>query len=187
MMAIDKEHVELLKKTIPIGFLQPIVRNKKNNRTLIGKHRELADPNWPSTDVYIEDPVTEELVILIGNVQRKPPREETQHHLLRLAQLLEAKGFKKERICAEIAKLPGMPYGQRYVEELFEDYPEYKMKTIPEKVEPVRVAEIMEEGVEKAKRVKKAIDRLNVQAASGDPYPYPECLCRNCPRRGECY
>ena len=54
MVEPDKERMEALRESTKLGYLQPIVKNKRTGHTLVGKHREAADPNWPA--VWVDVP-----------------------------------------------------------------------------------------------------------------------------------
>lgn len=190
-LVFDKEIVEMLKESSrAIGFLQPTIREKGTNRILVGRHRKFADSNWPEKEMEVRDDLHRELIILNGNIQRVVTREQTKLRFVRIVKILEAKGIAKHRICAEIAKLKGMPYSQQWIRELLPK--EYKMKTGGSKKhhgknknETTFVSPEMEEDV---KEVPTALDAVTSKSLDGEPiFPFPDCQCKTCSRRNKCY
>ena len=119
---IDQEIVEQLRKSSKIvNPLTPVIINQ-NEKLLSGRHRRLADPNWPTTVVETKDRKEELLITIHSNIQRRVPREETQTQVLELARILESDGVKRLDISSELAKI--LPFSDRYIRRLLPD--EYK-------------------------------------------------------------
>lgn len=176
-MTIDVEHVKALKATAAkVGFLQPCVREKGTNRILVGRHRKLADPNWPEIEVEVSDDLHRELIILFGNKQRQPSEAETAMRFLRIARILEAKGIEKKRICTVMASLLDGVFTQRYIEQLLPK--EYKMECAPKR----RTSSTSEV----AKNVKEVLKHTNLQP-KGNVFAFADCKCQECIHLNECY
>jgi hypothetical protein len=188
MVPPDKEHIEALRKSTELGYFQPIIKNKRTGKTLIGKHREAADPNWPVQYVDVDE-FTEKLIVITGNLQRTVSRQETEHYLLDIAKTLEARGVPKNHVCAEISKLPGVC--ARWMREIFDNYPEYKMesKARPQICGVTSAKSSLEQVDEDAKEMKTALSNLGTPSADGNNIglPFPDCLCKTCPRLHQCY
>lgn len=122
---IDQDTVDKLQKSIQIvGHLGEVIKDQEGT-ILSGRHRKLADPDWPEKEVMVTDPLQRELLIVHYNVQRTVSKEETQRRLLNIAKILESTGIPKNEICTRVAEL--VPYTPQYVRELLPD--EYKMQT----------------------------------------------------------
>ena len=136
---LDGEIVEGLKKSRGVlGELYPIIKDE-SGVILSGKHRDAA--GWTAVSLIdtkaiakklgldAGDPadiaIAQALVVIHSNWQRKVSLEETKKNLVVLAQVLEAKGTPKERVCARVSEL--VPYSERWVRELLPD--EFKMPT----------------------------------------------------------
>lgn len=214
MMRMNLEHVEDLKQSKTIGYLQPCIIDKRTGKVLVGRHRKLADPNWSEVVIDTEEiarvnkwPVelVEELIISAGNVQRTISEEESRDRLYRIAKQLQALGVKDDHICTSICKLPGMPSGA-WVRKILAPFPEFKMqseardqkrdtssaesKDTPTSTPP-SIAEadsIMEEAAEQASGVKEAGRKL-ANLTGKDPVEliFPDCKCANCPHLHECH
>jgi hypothetical protein len=185
-VAIDKDHVEALKRSMEIvGQLQPVLVEKGTNgkKVLVGKHRA-ACPNCKDyREIEVKDDLHRELIILHGNVQRGIPEEEAKYRVMRIAQILEARGVPKNRICQEM--LPLVPWSQRHLERLLPK--EYKMQTVPQKSRHVSTfTPSMEVAHDLASKIRTALDEI--KTVDDKPvYPRKDCLCPNCPGRVECY
>ena len=121
---IDEETVEMLRKSKEVvGYLSEVIVDQQGN-ILSGRHRKLADPNWPEKRVHVTDPLHRELLILHYNVQRPISKEERQRSLLKIARLIESMGVPKHEVCSYIIKNKLTPFTDRYIRELLPD--EYK-------------------------------------------------------------
>lgn len=122
---IDQETVDKLRKSKDIvGYLGDVIKDQEGT-ILSGRHRKVADPEWPEKEVKVSDPLDRELKILHYNIQRIVSREETQRRLLKIAKIIESKGVTPQKVCSEVIKV--VPYSESYVRELLPD--EYKMET----------------------------------------------------------
>lgn len=120
---IDQDTVEKLRKSKElVGYLGDVVKDQEGT-ILSGRHRKLADPDWPEKEMTVTDPLQRELLILHYNVQRTVSKEETQKRLLNIAKIVESTGIPKNEICTEVTKL--VPFSGAYVRELLPD--QYKM------------------------------------------------------------
>ena len=71
---VDQEIVEQLRKSSKIVKpLTPVIINQ-DAKLLSGRHRRLADPDWPTTVVETKDRKEELLITIHSNVQRRVPR-----------------------------------------------------------------------------------------------------------------
>ena len=175
----DKEQVEKLRKAKEIGYLQPCIVDADTNAVLVGRHRKFADPKWPEVKVHVKDDLQREMIILCGNLHRIVSSEETRMRLTRIANILMNRGVPPRKVCAEMAKLPGMPYSQRWIEKMLPK--QFKAKTAPKKKNQPRKVELIRHS--QVNRIKTALD-----TSSGEPtYPFPDCRCKTCPHRNECY
>jgi len=110
--------------------IYPIIR-AADGRIAEGRHRHKVNKKWPS--VTRKDLKTEKDIILFRihahECRRRISFEERQEEIQKLAGILLKEGVKKERVCAEIAKIT--PFSDRYIEYLIG--PEWKMKTVPKR------------------------------------------------------
>jgi hypothetical protein len=181
----DKEHIERLKKSTEISYLQPVIVDQ-NGKVLVGRHRKWADPNWPEVRVEVKDNLHGLLIRLAGNIQRNVSVEETSSLLIAIAKELELRGVAKETICATMAKLPGMPYSERWIRECLPI--EYKMESkrrefaeaLP-RIERQAHEEQVQEEATLASLEHKAPAKVETMLI------YPDCLCKKCPHQKECY
>lgn len=128
---IDQDTIEKLQKSIQIvGHLGEVIKDQEGT-ILSGRHRKLADPDWPEKEVTVTDPLQRELLIVHYNVQRTVSKEETQRRLLNIAKILESTGIPKNEICTKVAEL--VPYTPQYVRQLLPD--EYKRVEFAPKIE----------------------------------------------------
>jgi hypothetical protein len=175
----DKEFVEMLKKTLEIGCLQPCVREKGTNRYLLGEHRKRAYPDWPEIEIEVKDDLHRELIIVDGNHHRQISEQETRIHLIHIAKILEDRGVTKNKICTEMTKLP-IPFSEQQIRHLLP--PEYKMvtKARPNHVESAKVP---------SQNLLQHQERMpdSPLIATEASYPFPECRCKECPRRTQCW
>jgi hypothetical protein len=186
-MVMDKEAIENLKQSKAIGYLQPVLVNNKTGKVLVGRHRKMADPNWPEIGLDVADDLTEELIILNGNVQRTPTREETRERLLRIAKILESKGIPKDHVAIEMGKLPGM-YSQSWISILLKDFPEYKMVSLTRphiEAQPPDKSALLVMPKPDDDIVRTALDSTN-EGPLETHYPFPDCRCRGCGNRDKC-
>jgi len=174
----DKEFVEMLKKTLDLGCLQPCVREKGTNRYLLGEHRKRAYANWPEIEIEVKDDLHRELIILIGNFHRQITEQQTKGRLIRIANILETHGVDKKDICSTMAKLP-IPFSEQYIRHLLPT--DYKMIS-----KPRPKSEHAQFEFEKHNHIPSIAERT-LPLEAGDKYPYPECLCKNCLKRTQCY
>jgi hypothetical protein len=103
------------------GHLSPVVKDQYGH-VLSGVHRKFVDASWPERVINVTDELDREVKTIHFNVQRRPSRKETTGKLLRIAEILEARGIPKVEIVRAISEL--VPYSQRYVEMLLPE--EYK-------------------------------------------------------------
>jgi len=181
--AFDKEQVELLKKSAEqIGYLQPVLVSSRTGKVLVGRTRKFSDPNWPERIVDVKDDLTEELVILHGNVQRVVSAEETKARFVRIAKILEANDVVKDKICTEMCKF--VPYHENYVRRLLPA--EYKMTSEARTHES---ATLMSRIPDKADtgEVRTALDEIGQNSILTPTYPFPNCKCCDCENRTLCY
>lgn len=181
----NKEHIEQLQKSTKLGFLQPVVRDADTGEILIGRHRKYADKNWPEVTLKCKSELERLLIKLCGNLQRTVSKEETQLLLNRIARQLELQGVEKQRICAAISRLPGMPYTEQWIRELID--PQYKMESMRREIAKP-LSQVDEEATQERTEEKEAMTGLEETAPATDlTYPYPNCLCKDCPNRFNCY
>jgi len=178
---LDVEIVSLLRKSMnEIGCLQPIIVDKNTGEVLIGRHRHEANPSWERKEIEVKDALHKKLLILHGNVQRKVPEEETRMHLIDIAKILETRGIPKNKICTEIIKLP-TPYSPQWIERLLPS--EYKM--MEKARQPQKFDKVVCQKPEETKPTFKTA--LDSTTPEDNPYPYPNCLCKNCTNKSQCY
>jgi len=120
----DSEILSLLKRSRKQqGYLET-VKKDQYGYILSGRHRKKVDPKWPEEVVEVKDELDRELKIIHYNIQRKVPMEETKRRLLRIAQILEARGIcPTEDIARHMSTL--LPYSQRHIERLLPDKYKY--------------------------------------------------------------
>jgi len=112
----DQKIVQQLKRSKnQQGFLTPIVKDQYGN-ILSGRHRHLADKDWPEQTVQVEDALDRAVKTIHYNVQRRPSQQETEGRLLEIAEILESRGIAKSDICRNLTKL--IPYSERHIERL---------------------------------------------------------------------
>jgi hypothetical protein len=198
---LDQEHIERLRKSSEFGFLQPVLVDAKDPaKVYVGRHRMLANKNWSVLPINVEEiaqkmnlpkELAAEIIIFQGNCQRTIKREETRDRLLRIAKILESQGIPKQRICASIAKLPGMP-SDRWIREVMEELDEYKMDTGPEKSEVLPIStgsktidEMKTATTKKVQETRTSLDSIDEQ----DPLarlPFEDCKCKQCSHLSNC-
>lgn len=198
---IDQEIVEIIRKSKEIvGPLLPCVRDQDGN-LLAGKHRKVADENWPEIVKHVKDELEREVLKLHYNIQRRVPLEETEASLLRIAELLVKKGIKPKNVCARVKKL--VPFTPQYVELLLP--PKYKRD-----YEKSQIFGNLHKGVKKkfdrvkeSKRLAKYLTKLEeqgkikpsekdefvevIEEMANPSLPFPDCMCQKCPHYKECY
>jgi len=196
---IDSKVVESIRKSKEIvGYLRPCIRDQNGNLRA-GKHRKLADPNWPEEVKHIKDELDGLLINLHDNVQRTIPQEETKEIHLQIAQLLETKGVPIGKICAEVCKLS--PYTDRYVRELLPQ--KYKQEHEKSEVVPtlrenikklgrVEASRLLSEHLKKLEEEGKIVKAPEAKDEFAETIteitkPFPDCKCSECSHYTKCY
>jgi len=176
----DREHVELLKKSAErIGQLQNVLVDDRNGQVLLGNHRKFADPTWPERRIKVKDELHKELIILHGNIQRQMSKEEAQHRLLRIANILISRRVcTKENVCHKIAEL--VPWSERHVERLLPK--EFKHSTGPKPKKPFFPNIIRHTSINREVRT-----TLSLTTNKEDQFPFANCKCKTCENKNKCY
>lgn len=197
MSEIDQDTVDLLRKSKEIvGPLRPCIRSQKG-KLLAGKHRKEVDPDWPEVVKKVSDELDEELVRMHDNIQRKVSQEETKESLLRIAELLVAKGVNPKKVAQEMVKL--VPFGHTYVYSLLpKDYKITQLRvndTVVEHIhEDVKGLGRVEASRMLAKRVTEIVPELpkedspqdSVKAVEKQKPRFSNCLCAKCSDYEKC-
>lgn len=202
-MSLDQEVIIALRKSKEIvGYLQPCVRDSKTGLLIAGLHRKVADRNWPEVTREVKDDLERELLILHYNVQRTMPEAETKRHLIKIAEILKAKGTPQMEITSKIVQI--VPYTKQHVYNLLPE--EYRHKYV--KSQPVDSSHKdtkKSDRAEASHKLGKLLDKLEkegrikvtkpleeqdyeetISALSDLSLPYPDCLCGRCPHRKSC-
>jgi hypothetical protein len=185
----DKEIIEMLKKSKEVvGYLQNVIVEEGTNKVLVGRHRKMADPQWPETTRKVKNDLERELIILHGNVQRGVSEEEAKIRLQRIAEILRSRGIPQNEICSYLVEHGLTPWSERHVERRLPK--EYKKSTVPKpKSRPVSTSvmepETKEIGSSPSQTPRGMLSALLKSTEAS--YPFPECRCKECPRRTECY
>ncbi len=182
---IDKEHSKALANSAKlVGYLYPALRRRGTNFIISGNHRLDQDPNWPISDIDVKDDLDLELKMLAGaNLQRQPHEEETVNRMSRVAKILEAKGIPKPQIASELVKLLNGIYSETTVLHLLPA--EFKIQG--KRNFDLEAEKVNTEITEEVKEIRSALDDLSV-TYNGEPhFPRPDCKCRDCPGKSECY
>lgn len=184
-IAFDKEQVELLKKSVAqVGYLQHVLVSSRTGKVLVGRNRKFSDPKWPERIIDVKDELTEELIILHGNVQRVVSAEEMKARFVRIARILEANGIEKSKICTEMYKI--VPYDDSYIRKLLPS--EYKMTSeARSKESALLVARIPDET--DTGEVRTALEEIAHSGLNGDEpaLPFLNCKCKDCTNKSLCY
>ena len=109
MAEIKKEEnfKEILKRSKEVvGYIYPVVIDKKTLEIVDGKHRKEADPKWPEVQVEFNSKKEKLLYRIHANLMRRQvSRKERAAQLYELALYLEDEGVPTEQIAQEIVKL----------------------------------------------------------------------------------
>jgi len=109
MAEIEKEENfnDILKRSKDIvGYIYPVVIDKKTYEIVDGKHRKEADPRWPEIQIEFDSRKDRLLYRIHANIiRRKVSRKERAAQLCELALYLEEEGVPNEEIAQEIVKL----------------------------------------------------------------------------------
>jgi len=204
----DKEHVAELKKSIDIvGPLQSLVVDDETGEILVGKHRKNTGHSLPEVKKAVKSPLHRELIILHGNKQRQPKEEETKYHLVRIARMLELEG------CPKHLWPVVNPSGDPAVAEMLKGkIPKDKIREVIQSLVPYSEVQVRRYLPSEYKMMSKARDQPGqicdhviaktslADAPAEDPlglgaltehsepaFPYPNCVCPNCPNKDKCY
>jgi hypothetical protein len=183
--AFDKEQVALLKKSVEqVGYLQSVLVSSRTGKVLVGRTRKFSDPNWPERIIDVKDDLTEELIILHGNVQRVISAEETKARFVRIAKILEANGIAKNKVCTEMCKF--VPYHENYVRRLLPA--EYKMTSEARTHESATLLSRIP-GKPDTGEVRTALEEIAQSGLNGNEpaLPFPNCKCKECENKSLCY
>jgi len=197
MSEIDQDTVDFLRKSKEIvGPLRPCIRSQ-NGKLLAGKHRKEADPDWPEVVKKVSDELDEELVRMHDNIQRKVSQEETKESLLRIAELLVAKGVNPKEVAKEMVKI--VPYHYTTVYNLLpSDYKIIQLRvndrTIEHIHEDVKNQGIVVASQMLAKRITEAIPevpkddppKVLVKTTEKPKLPFLDCRCAGCNNYEKC-
>jgi len=211
----DQEHVESLRKSVmAVGYIRPILVNEKDTDDVLGgKHRIVADKNWPKHLRKVESELDRDLIILHDNVQRTIPEEQTKHRLLRIARTLSTTGgmvngkmvepVKPEDVCKRLTDPdhPLVPFGQQHVAKLLPDeykHMEHSVRTKKESFERIGVQIPREDLSKKQQELLDVFaDKPTItveEAAKKEDFglaqvtlPSPVCICPTCKGYHECY
>jgi len=89
-----------------VGYIYPVVIDKKTLEIVDGKHRKTADPGWPEIQIEFESKKDRLLYRIHANlIRRTISRKERVAQLRELALYLEEEGVPTEQIAQEIVKL----------------------------------------------------------------------------------
>lgn len=208
----NPEHIEKLHKSYEIvGALQKAIIEKDASRVLVGRHRKFAVPSWPEKRIHVKSPLHRELIIVHGQVQRGLGDEEAKVRVNRIAEIVASpsnqdikylkdivtkpeldklrKGIPQHEVCFFIIQNKLLPWTEQYVRRLihsrFKDpHQSNRAKHQAKQVSPrpIQTANI------EAGKVRSALKDLQSEAPREEiELPYPDCLCKKCPHRNECY
>ena len=207
---MDSAHIEALKRSADqVGFLSRVLVEKgpRPGTLLSGRHRKGANPSWPTEEVEVKDDLHRELIMIHANIQRRVSDEATAARIKRIAQILESQGVPKPDICTKISEL--VPFSARWIRELLPA--EYKhvekqrqrAEVVPQKSTEPELGPTSDQPPKEL--AEKLLDLTPAQKALLKPfeptatlphredssmtfkYPFPECICGNCPRHAACY
>lgn len=89
-----------------VGYIYPVVIDKKTLEIVDGKHRKAADPGWPEIQIEFESKKDRLLYRIHANlIRRTVSRKERATQLRELALYLVEEGVPTEQIAQEIVKL----------------------------------------------------------------------------------
>ena len=185
---LDQKHVEALRLSSQVGFLQPVVVDEETGQVYIGRHRVLAVPSWPEVRIKVKDDLHRELIILNGNIQRTIKQAETKNRLNRIAQILVKSGVPPHEVCAEMCRLdPPILYDERYIRMCLDDCFKNPAKVRQQRK---RRAEEFAETFPQTPPAPSTLEPATQKEATGEQlisYPFSDCRCQTCPNRSKCY
>lgn len=191
----DKEFVETLQRSkeqlFKMGvlcYLHPAVRETVSGEILSGRHRKLADPNWPEEKITVEDELTREVLMIHYNVHRRIPQEETEARVSKIAELLVDKGVPIKKVCQNLYDL--LPYSPRYIRLCLPN--KFKQDYLKSEIFPSVPSTIGR--VEASRRLSKFLksetpDNIGgktIQIMTNPELPFPDCKCAECDHFKKC-
>ena len=160
----EEDVIEALRRSKgQVGYIEPVIVDKKTKEVVIGYHRKRADPNWIEREMEFQNEKQKLLFkIHSDTVRRTVTAKERQSQLIRLASILESEGIPREQICTEIVKLA--PFDETYVRKLL---PAKYKQPVKRKAAKLAVKPVYEE-------------KKEVEAKPAEKKPPPKLMCPIC-------